>query len=392
MALDVPTLMVVSVFVTLIVGLLFLFSWNQGRRTRALAILGAAHLLGAVGSALLCARGLIADWISIGVANALVLAAYGLIWSATRSFDGRPARTGATLAGAALWCGACLVPAFYGSMTARVVLASGLAGAYCALAARETWRGRAERLPSRGPAAALLASEGALYGVRIPLALAFPVGMGTQPAPTPMLALLCFLAILYTVAVAFLFVALGKERLELEQRRAADTDALTGVANRRALQSWAAAQFRRGEATLLLLDLDHFKRINDTWGHGVGDAVLVGFCTAARALLPQDGILGRLGGEEFACLLPGTDRARARQVAEAIRRSTALMRPAALPGFAVTVSIGAATGRDFDALMRRADRALYRAKDLGRDRVVWAEEEAAGPATRRGARIKVGSV
>ncbi|MEH3145868.1 MAG: GGDEF domain-containing protein [Methylobacterium frigidaeris] len=385
MTLDIPTLMAVTVFITLIVGILFLFSWSQARGTRALAILGAAHLLGAAGSALLCARGVIADWISIGVANTLILAGYGLIWSATRSFDRRPAWIGATLGGACLWCGACLVPVFYDSVPARIVLASVLAGSYCILAAREVWRGRAERLPSRYPAALLLASEGVLYWVRVPLTLAFPVGAGQQPAPTPILALLCFLAVLYTVAVAFLFMALGKERLEREQHHAASTDALTGVANRRALQSWAEAHLRRGEATLLLLDLDHFKRINDTWGHGVGDAVLVGFCTAARALLPQDGVFGRLGGEEFACLLPGADRERARQVAEAIRRSTTLMRPEALPGFAVTVSIGAATGRDFDILMRRADRALYRAKDLGRDRLVWAEDDHPAPGSRRAA-------
>ncbi|GJD49231.1 hypothetical protein OPKNFCMD_1961 [Methylobacterium crusticola] len=373
MKLDALTLMAVTVFVTFIVGVLFLVSWNQARRTRALGVLGLAHLVGALASALLCVRGLVPDWLSIGLANALMLAAYGLIWGGARAFEGRRLPVRAIAAGPLAWAAACAVPAFYAAIEARIALASGVAGLYCLLAAGEIWRGRAEPLASRYPTAFLLASEAVLYWVRIPATFVAPPPPTGTPLASPWIAILCFGALLYTVAVAFLFMALAKERLEREQRLVAETDPLTGVANRRSLAAHAARLLAARPAVLLLFDLDHFKRINDTWGHAAGDAVLVGFCAAAQAVLPRQAVFGRLGGEEFACLLPGATQAEADALAETMRRAIAAMRPDLLPGLAVTVSVGlAAGGRDFEALLSRADRALYRAKALGRNRVVWA--------------------
>ena len=370
MTLDASTLMAVTVFVALIVGVLFLLSWSQARRMRALAILGAGHILGAVASALLCGRGMIPDLLSIGAANALMLGAYGLIWCGARSFAGRRTPASWLLAGPLVWSGACAVPAFYASIDARVILASSLGAFYCAAAAAEIWRGRkAEPLVSRYPAALLLASEALLYAVRVPATLAFPLPRNLAPAATPWVAILCFAALLYTVAIAFLFMALAKERLEREQRLAAQTDPLTGIANRRAFEAQARALLARGAATLLLFDIDHFKRVNDTYGHGIGDAVLVGFCTATRALLPADAPFGRLGGEEFACLLP--EPVEAGPLARTILRAVAGMRAESVAGLSVTVSIGASTGTALDDLLVRADRALYRAKALGRDRIVF---------------------
>ncbi|WP_407519711.1 GGDEF domain-containing protein [Methylobacterium oryzisoli] len=372
MTLDASTLMAVTVFVALIVGILFLLSWSQARRMRALAILGVAHLLGAAASALLCGRGVIPDVLSIGAANAMMLGAYGLIWCGARSFAGRRTPPAWLLAGPLAWLTACAVPAFYASIDARVILASSLGAFYCAAAAAEIWRGRkAEPLVSRYPAALLLASEALLYAVRVPVTLAFPLPRDVPPAATPWVAILCFAALLYTVAIAFLFMALAKERLEREQRLAAQTDPLTGIANRRAFEAQAAALLARGPATLLLFDIDHFKRVNDTYGHGVGDAVLVGFCAVVRALLPADAPFGRVGGEEFACLLPGSIAAG--PFARTVLRAVAGMRAESVAGLAVTVSIGGSTGAALDDLLARADRALYRAKALGRDRVVFAE-------------------
>ncbi|ACL59042.1 GGDEF domain-containing protein [Methylobacterium nodulans] len=369
MILDAPTLMAVTVFVALIVGMLFLLSWGQARRTQALAVWGLAHLIGAGGSALLCGRGVIPDWLSIGLANTLLLLAYGMIWSGARSFEGRRTAPTALMAAPALWIAACLVPAFYESVTARVILASSAASVLCLLCAHEFWRGRPEPLVSRGPAILLLASQAALYAVRIPASLVFPVP-AVNPVASPWVAVLCFAALLYMVAIAFLFMALAKERLEWEQRLSALTDPLTGVVNRRGLEERASVLLASGRATLLLFDLDHFKRINDTFGHGIGDAVLVGFCTLARTLLPPQAVFGRLGGEEFACVLPGDSAAE--PIAETIRHALAGMRAECIPNLRVTVSVGAARGEaGLDALLERADRALYRAKRLGRDRVVW---------------------
>ena len=137
MTLDASTLMAVTVFVALIVGVLFLLSWSQARRMRALAILGVAHLLGAAASALLCGRGVIPDILSIGAANAMMLGAYGLIWCGARSFAGRRTPPAWLLAGPLAWLAACAVPAFYASIDARVILASSLGAFYCAAAAAE---------------------------------------------------------------------------------------------------------------------------------------------------------------------------------------------------------------------------------------------------------------
>nr|WP_240956476.1 diguanylate cyclase [Wenzhouxiangella sp. XN79A] len=161
-------------------------------------------------------------------------------------------------------------------------------------------------------------------------------------------------------------------------REHARTDALTGVANRRYAMERAERLFAQSvdsgdEFALLLLDLDHFKSINDRHGHDAGDRVLQGVVRAFLQALPGDAVLGRLGGEEFLIALPGSDRARALAQAERVRRAVA-DRPidAGVSEVALTVSIGvAARGAataSLNALYRRADQALYAAKHDGRDR------------------------
>jgi two-component system cell cycle response regulator len=152
-------------------------------------------------------------------------------------------------------------------------------------------------------------------------------------------------------------------------------DALTGLSNRRAiltqLGGMVSAARRHGHPlSVAVLDLDHFKRVNDTHGHKTGDEVLV---TAAHTLgthLRAEDQLGRLGGEEFLILLPDTNASAAVHVAEKLRVELAAA-PTPVP---VTVSVGVATwdGEAADELLQRADEALYAAKDAGRDRVMAA--------------------
>ncbi|AYO83797.1 GGDEF domain-containing protein [Methylobacterium brachiatum] len=377
MHLDPATLLIVSSVMTLLVGTLFVLSWRQAPASRALALWGAAHILGAVGSAGLALRGQIPDLVSIALSNAVVLAAYGLIWSGVRSFEGRPIRIGLALAGAAIWCVLCLVPAFYGSMEARIVYASAVAALYSADSARAFWRGRGERLASRVAAVTTLGLHATFYLVRIPSTLLAPPPPKLNPLTSPWVAILCFVTLLFSIALAFTCMALVKERAEREQRLAAATDPLTGIPNRRAFaEAAAAALATRRDVALLLFDLDRFKAVNDVHGHAVGDAVLVGFCTMAASLLPREAVLGRLGGEEFACLLPDVSPAEALARAEELRRTFASLSVSELPDLQVSVSIGIAQARDgvdYEALMRRADAALYVAKHGGRDRVAVAE-------------------
>jgi len=160
------------------------------------------------------------------------------------------------------------------------------------------------------------------------------------------------------------------------------TDALTGLANRRAFQEALEAEVARVDrhgrpASLLFLDLDHFKAVNDTHGHAVGDEVLEGFAQVLKQGCRKGDLGARIGGEEFAVLLPATARVPASLMAERVRRvveARPLGRTVRVP---VTVSIGLATTEDLpqppsaEELLRRADAALYRAKAEGRNRV-WA--------------------
>ncbi|WP_284945831.1 GGDEF domain-containing protein [Acidisoma cladoniae] len=174
----------------------------------------------------------------------------------------------------------------------------------------------------------------------------------------------------------------ARERLDDELRRRADTDALTGLANRRrffevstaALQKATLAYGAGSGMSILLLDIDHFKAINDRHGHPAGDAVLHDFALRCQSVLRQRDVMARMGGEEFAVLLPGTGAEEARGIAE---RLCSAVGGAAFEAddaaISVTVSIGATTRIDddhsLDPLLKRADLALYEAKMSGRNRV-----------------------
>ncbi|RSZ56927.1 diguanylate cyclase [Massilia atriviolacea] len=179
-----------------------------------------------------------------------------------------------------------------------------------------------------------------------------------------------------------------RKRMDDELQALASTDFLTGLPNRRVFMARLDDQFARLQrsvddcASVLMLDIDHFKRVNDVHGHAVGDAVLRHMAALMRSSQRKIDTLGRVGGEEFAILLPGTGGAAARQYAERLRQSVA---ETPLDGdgrhIAITVSIGIATidtgDSGPDAVLVRADKALYRAKADGRNRVCEHAEAAA---------------
>jgi len=177
---------------------------------------------------------------------------------------------------------------------------------------------------------------------------------------------------------------------EREQRldHMSKTDGLTGVANRRhflELLERELARTQRYGATLscVMIDLDHFKEVNDRHGHLVGDQVLVAVAEALQRSIRDSDVVARYGGEEFVLLLPSTDVTGARELAERCRQVIAGTQVAGRHGLlSVTASMGVASlpagsPGDLDRLLSAADDALYRAKDAGRDRVVVAEREAA---------------
>jgi diguanylate cyclase (GGDEF)-like protein len=165
---------------------------------------------------------------------------------------------------------------------------------------------------------------------------------------------------------------LAKERDELRYRLASERDPLTNLANRRTFVTEAkAALGQEGGTSLLLLDIDHFKIVNDTHGHAAGDQVLIAFSRAIEQRMPKGWLFARLGGEEFACLLPRVGVQKALALAEELRLAVADMAISPLSPLQVTVSIGVAeanaSGADLDMLLASADAALYRAKADGRN-------------------------
>jgi diguanylate cyclase (GGDEF)-like protein len=192
----------------------------------------------------------------------------------------------------------------------------------------------------------------------------------------------------FAAFIAVLMISMTKERQEALQRDYAQSDPLTGLLNRRGFVALANRVISRQEYTespfsLLMLDLDHFKSINDRFGHEVGDRVLVKFAAVLQEGVRPTDLAFRIGGEEFCCLLPNASPHDARRIAERIcARFQAASTDVLGASIRATVSVGIATsdysGYDLDVLMAQADRAVYEAKATGRNRAVIAEAPPVG--------------
>lgn len=201
-------------------------------------------------------------------------------------------------------------------------------------------------------------------------------------------ALFNVIAAILTEGIVFpLFLLMLSERLNQALLIQAMRDPLTGLYNRRAFEEIAyrelAGAVRSGSSlSVLMVDLDHFKRINDQYGHGAGDAVLDAAAVTLRGALRDEDFVCRWGGDEFCALLPRSKREQAEMAAERVRQAFERAEPQFEAEAArVTVSIGIAAGQaqtaDIADMVRLADAALYRAKNEGRNRIVFAGDPAA---------------
>lgn len=257
---------------------------------------------------------------------------------------------------------------------------------------------RANQVSSTGAATAAGPSQGLIVGdqyfwkvvSQIPAPqFAALVSKSTGTVVSALAAVLGILALIaWRLALALDAQAKAREALQLS----AVTDSLTGLTNRGAFIQMAereVARARRAEAPLavLMLDLDHFKGVNDRFGHQAGDRVLVDFASRARGCLRAGDLLGRYGGEEFCALLPGARASEARGIAERIRMAVCERPLGGLPRI-TTITIGIAVYPPgaavvLDAAIARADEALYRAKAWGRNRVVVSDLRQVKPAMPR---------
>jgi diguanylate cyclase (GGDEF)-like protein len=379
--LDSFTLLVAGCAALVFLGLTFVYFWFRDRSTSALLWWGLPLIFGGAALAFYAKADWNADFMSISFGNAARMIAIGSLWEGLRVFHGRkPLIWPEVLIGLG-WIGLCLDPGFAGNMALRVIGVSLVNATLCYLAAAELWRGRGESLPSRIPLLAAFVSFGTIMLARVFFAYSTPFPFGALPVDPIWVGGFMLTALVHSGFAAFLFISLVRERREATQRGFALLDPLTGLMNRRAFADYAQRMLRRlggqQRLALLVLDLDHFKSINDRFGHETGDRLLMSFSEAASASVRPTDLLFRMGGEEFCFMLPDISTAGAVEVAERIRKSfeaAQVLSPKGVAG--TTVSVGIAVtdqAVDLGLLQAAADAALYEAKARGRNRVVVAE-------------------
>lgn len=368
---------------SLIIGTLLVSAaltvWESfGRwRRRPLLIWAAGWTTLAVGCSIAVARTHLPGASGWAASNLVIVTGYLLVLNGVAALDGRrylrssvllvlALATGWIVAGGAeryaFWQHAAGLP---------IMIAS-------ALTVFELVRNRAlRRLRTRPLAILLPAMHTAIYAARV-FVLPLLATRGGDAVIALASKITMYEGVLYSVAMPMTLVGLVREEAQRDLLATSRTDFLTGLTNRQGLFE-AGARMLRGDrtATLLAFDLDHFKAINDAHGHAAGDAVLRSFAQVMRDETDGTATLARLGGEEFAALLPDADLAAAKALGERIAARFA-SRTDHGDGVVVTatVSIGLAQagsdGDDLDALLSAADRALYVAKALGRNRLICA--------------------
>lgn len=375
--LDVHTLVLVSSLILGALGALFLVNHHDDRGRRELRDWGLAFLLVVPGVVLIGERDRIPDLWSIGVANATVLLAYGFLTTGVMRFVGRRPWWGVAFAGPAIWAGLCLWPEFFGRFDLRVIAVSGLSAATVTLSTVFlVLRRRVEPLPSLSRSVLVLGGTAALLWARAGVMVIWPIElMGREAIGTAWLTWASLALLVLTLIAAHLMLAMSAERAELHHRQRAETDDLTGALSRGAFVERARERLAEApeSGTLMFFDIDRFKSINDLHGHGVGDAVLVGFADLVAAQMRPGDLFARWGGEEFVLFAVDRDFVAGRRSAETIRGAFSRLWFGEGGTLGATVSVGlsapALAGPDLDRLVAWADAGVYAAKRAGRDRV-----------------------
>jgi diguanylate cyclase (GGDEF)-like protein len=376
MHLDLLTLVAMGSFVAICAGTILLVAWSQNRKTLTLALWGLANIVEAAGIASLMLAAALDQpaWALLGSVS-LALAP-GLVWKAARTFDARQAQLVFALLGAVVVGVAGTVPSM---RFAAGSLSLAFSAVYMLATATSLWLGRCELLKARWPLIVLTALHAVVLLIGFYSNLNGSLGSGQLPPIMSLFGFIHFENIVFNLGTAVFVLALVKERSEAASERNARTDSLTGIANRAAFMEAAGRVFElcrreRAPVSVLMCDLDRFKLINDTHGHAIGDAVIKKFSEISTGALWPNDVFGRIGGEEFAMILPRASIAAAQARAERIRAAFAEA-CYFIEGREVnaTVSCGLSVGvkaeETLSELLKQADLALYRAKTEGRNRV-----------------------
>jgi len=385
MSLDLTTLYLVATLICALLGCLLLYFGRQ-EGIQALAWWGSAYLLGAAS---------IAVWALLGNTFALVLAAFGFVacammWNAARVFHGCKPNWPGLFLGAIVWLAAIAILPIEAAPV-RVTIGAAIVAIYATLTASQLAAERRKAMRRRWPTIAIPLLHGTVLMLPIVLGdlLWSPEGGGfTSSAWVMAFAIEMFL---YAVGTVFVIFMLVSERTVRAHKAAAFVDPLTGMFNRRGFADATARMIKREadagrQVTVMIFDIDHFKSVNDRFGHPAGDEVLRLFSAIVTSTLRVTDLCGRIGGEEFAALLPCP-------IDEAMVAAERVRTAFESSGIAVddtpivtTVSIGVASGAartELDVLLAAADTGLYQAKRGGRNRVVATEDPLSAGDTKR---------
>ncbi|BAL94277.1 GGDEF domain-containing protein [Rubrivivax gelatinosus] len=319
----------------------------------------------------------------------IVLGEFVFVAALQRFVDERPAPRLLTLGGVV--CALSLTPLMLLPTPTRMALMSLIAAAPLAWAGWVVWRRRRRIERSLWPVGAILALAAATLLVRCVHAVIEPAAYADLTQHNPVQTLVALAAYVALLGAGFGFVLACTERATRSFERQASHDHLTGALNRQAggpLLEQALLRARRDRSSLafVLIDLDRFKQVNDEHGHVFGDEVLRRFAQMVRQRLRASDLFVRLGGEEFALVLPGSDAAGALGVVDQLRADSRALDLRTEAGrccmlsFSAGIALSAAGRRGAEALYRAADDALYRAKRAGRDQAVLAGGDETIPA------------
>ncbi|MBB3389688.1 diguanylate cyclase (GGDEF)-like protein [Rhizobium sp. BK275] len=369
----------------LTLALVLFVAWRHNRKSGAYLYWGLGFLFSGIGFALAAARGEIPNLLSIEIGNAVALLGQSAWVAGFLALDRRKMEWWSLLP-PAIWLAGVFLPWINEDYSNRVILynlssATGATALAMAVAAGDIHRER-----TRIKLMAIFVLQAFLcFGVALAMALVLPSdGEATNFGGAAAMATAFLLIIAFALTCRLIM-----ERSERHLRFLTLTDSLTGVLNRRGLlghfdKIQEKAHDEQHQVGVILFDLDHFKRVNDRFGHQSGDAVLTAFARLARQYIPNN-VFGRMGGEEFAAFVTVRDQTEAEALAESIRAELCRLPintgEALIPAtVSVGIALSSAIEANIDRMVSAADRALYSAKAAGRNcTVVFGEEETAAP-------------
>lgn len=374
--LDLRTVILLTGFMGALMSLVLMFLQRSNVGSiRGIREWSVAALTGVAAAALLGARGILPDFITVVAGNLFLIAGVCLFSIGTRRFFALNPRL-PVFAGIVVVTGLLLTwfTAVEPDYRTRLQLVSTLLAVIFGEHAWLMYRHGAGSFAFRFTLSTLLL-QAAIFFSRAVTAGSLPADAALlSPSPLQSVYLASFPVTLLALCVGLVLVA--AERMRGDLAYLATHDNMTGTLNRRAIMETAERELarcrRHGHVmSLLMMDLDHFKKINDTYGHLVGDQVLKEFAGKVGALLRLPDQFGRYGGEEFLLILPDTGREAAAVVADRICKAAG---ESMAPAYTVSIGLATATLIDtgIDALLGRADEALYRAKAAGRNQVAMA--------------------